>query len=713
LAHGLRPSPIAPAPNAGSDIETEGTLEILHEHRMDGRSLYHHILATDDGKRWPVDGVPRGLDLLTGDRVRLRGSPYLRGTRLLAAGASESGVAGLQVVAAAPLSNTFGAQKTLVILVNFSNDRSQPYTVTQAKATYAAVDTWFRENSYEQTSLAVDVVGWYTLPISNAGCDVAAIQLRATQAATAAGVKLAAYVRHIFAFPTTTNCGFSGLASIGGAPSSAWINGPRSTPNLAHEIGHTFGLYHSHLLACHPRVVDGTCTVQEYGDAIDVMGGNGHFNAFQKERLGWLGLGSSPPLTTVGASGTYTIDPYEFPGTGPKALKIPRGSNGQFLYVELRRNQGVDADLYRSGVFVHLGTVSDPNSSLLLDMVPETLTIVGDALLDVGKSFTDPLTGTTLTTISVSDTSATIVVGMGSMPSCIRSAPSVTASPDQGPAVPAGSVVTYTVSVTNNDSAECPSSVFSVEPVVVDGWQISADKPTPILGPGATGSTALEVTSPAVAAGSYAIAITVANTADPTLSTSVPVTYVVAAPPSSTGTTGTFADDFNRPDSPVLGNDWAVTGSLIIQSGEARNAASSASSVAVLPDLAGATQTVAASFASTNNNSAPRFSVLVRYQDPLNYYACYRQVGGSSVVRITKVQNGKETVLKSAGIGNPAANAFSTLSCQMSGTTLTLRVDGATKLSVSDATFSTGNAGYAISTKAASHRVDNFSASIQ
>ena len=43
---------------------------------------------------------------------------------------------------------------------------------------------------------------------------------------------------------------------------------------------------------------------------------------------------------------------------------------------------------------------------------------------------------------------------------------------------------------------------------------------------------------------------------------------------------------------------------------------------------------VAASFASTNNNSAPRFGVVVRYQNPQNYYLCYRQVGGSSVLRI-------------------------------------------------------------------------------
>ena len=101
-----------------------------------------------------------------------------------------------------------------------------------------------------------------------------------------------------------------------------------------------------------------------------------------------------------------------------------------------------------------------------------------------------------------------------------------------------------------------------------------------------------------------------------------------------------------------------MTGSLMIQSGEGRNQPTTTFSLAVQPDLVGATQMVEASFASTNNNSAPRFGVVVRYQNPQNYYICYRQVGGSSVLRIAKVQNGVETVLKSVGIANPAAQCL-------------------------------------------------------
>jgi hypothetical protein len=288
----------------------------------------------------------------------------------------------------------------------------------------------------------------------------------------------------------------------------------------------------------------------------------------------------------------------------------------------------------------------------------------------------------------------------------------VTASPSQSLVVQPGTAVTYTVSVTSTDSAGCSASSFALQATAPTGWQTSFDVPSLSLSPGATASATLQVTSPAVPTGSYTIVATATNSADATVSGLASVSYVVAV--AASGTAGTFTDNFDRPDSPMLDNGWSVmAGSLMVQSQEARNQSSSPFSLAVQPGLTGATQAVEARFASTNNNSGPRFSVVVRYQNLQNYYLCYRQAGGASVVRIAKVQNGVETVLKSAGIGNPVPNVFSTLSCEASGSTLTLRIDGVTKLSTSDGTFNTGSAGYAISTKAASHRADSFSATIQ
>ena len=702
-----------PSPSAKLAVELEGTLEIVHEDREDGSSQYHHVLSMDDGNRLSLEGVRHGLDLLTGDRVRVNGNRSAKAIQLQAS--SAEGLAGLEVLAAAPLSNTFGSQKTLVILVNFSDNPAQPYTVDQAKTGYGAVDAWFREVSYQQTSLATDVVGWYTLPVTTAGCDYSLIQSKARQAAAAAGVNLSTYVRQVYAFPYNANCQFAGMASVGGTPSSVWINGNTNTGILAHEFGHTLGLYHSHALNCHPSVVTPPCSIVEYGDTTDTMGGgSGHYNAFQKRRLGWLDYDLSPPITMVPGSGAYPIDAYEMPGTAPKALKIARGTTGQSFFVELRRPVGRDASLYRTGVFIHLASDSQPDSSSLLDMTPGTSPLSDDAFLDVGESFTDPVSGVTLTTLSVSSTSATIMVDMDPDSACTRSAPSVTASPGQSPAVQSGTAVTYNVSVTNTDSAGCPAASFTLQATAPTGWQKSFGASSVTTNPGATASTTLRITSPSVPTGSYTIVSAATSTTDSTLSDSASMLYNVASGGGGTGIPGTLTDNFDRPDSSVLGNGWSVmSGSLMVQSREARNTPASTSSLAIQPGLVGGTQMVAASFASTNNNGAPRFGVIVRYQNPQNYYICYRQVGGSSVLRIAKVQNGVETVLKSVGIANPAANAFSALSCQASGSTLTLRIDGVTKASAINGTFSTGSVGYAISSKAGSHRVDNFSATAQ
>jgi Gametolysin peptidase M11 len=667
----------ATPPSAGDNVELEGTLEILHEDWEDG-GRFHYFLTTPGGKRLTVDGVPSGHDLLTGDRVRVKGRQS--GKAIWLEQSSKAGPsnavsnASLEVLAAPPMSNTFGVQKVVVLLVNFSNDPRQPYSVAQARTKYADVDSFYRENSYGQTSLDVEVFGWYTLPVSNATCNISQMQTYARQAATAAGVNLSNYTRQVYAFPQTASCGFSGIGTVGGNPSSAWINAnTMSLKIISHELGHNFGLYHSHALKCSPDVLSTSCTVIEYGDITDAMGGLGHFNAFQKQRLGWLEYANSPPITTAQTSGTYTIDAYETPGSVPKAVRIPRG-NGQSFFVELRRNLGWDADMYRSGIFVHLTTDSDPNSSYLLDMAPQTSSFSADAFLDVGQSFADPYSPVSITTVSVSDTSATVMINMGA--TCTRAAPRITASPDRSIDVLPGTSVTYSLSVTNTDSPECPPSSFAVQATTpIGGWQTTLGASNVAISPGATVWTMLRVSSPAVAPGPYTIGSSVINSTTSSLSGATSVVYSVASTTAPPVTPATFTDGFDRPDSATLGNGWAaVAGSLMVQSGEARNTANATPNVAVQPGLIGPTQTVTTSFASTNNNTGPKFSVLMR----------------------------------------PAANSLFTLSCQASDTTLALAVGGVSKLSTTDSTFSTGSAGFAMSSqKLGAHRADNFSANVK
>jgi hypothetical protein len=197
-------------------------------------------------------------------------------------------------------------------------------------------------------------------------------------------------------------------------------------------------------------------------------------------------------------------------------------------------------------------------------------------------------------------------------------------------------------------------------------------------------------------------------------------TYTVAAPAGGGGTGGeggAFTDDFERPDAAALDNGWSVAaGSFKIVAGEARNNIAKTTHVAVRPELAGAIQTVQATFASVNNNLAPRFGAVLRYGGAGRYYLCYRQVGGASLLRISKVVNGVETVLKAVGVPNPVVGVPFTLSCSVSGTALTMRLDGVPKVAATDAALATGSAGFAMGGATgggASHRATTFSATVQ
>src|SRR5262249_7410638 len=149
--------------------------------------------------------------------------------------------------------------------------------------------------------------------------------------------------------------------------------------------------------------------------------------------------------------------------------------------------------------------------------------------------------------------------------------------------------------------------------------------------------------------------------------TSASLSYVVTAPAPLPvqGSAGTFTDDFGRADSPDLGSGWTlISGALQVSGGAARNAATRALHLEVPPSLSGPAQTVGMRFASADNNGSPVFGLALRYQSPGNYYRCYRTVGGTSVVRISRIVNGVETVLKSVAVPNPARGVFFTLSCQ-------------------------------------------------
>jgi hypothetical protein len=421
------------------NVEVDGTLEVRVED-------YEHYSKTRYFLNAPEGRVPLHFaknpptNFLTGTQVRVSGTWQSDSSLMLESG-STSVTTKSTTTSTAPLPNTLGAQSTLVILVNFEDaPTNQPYTVANAQsAVFGTSSSFFLENSYQQTWLTGNVVGWFTIPVSStAACNTSSIASYAKSAASAAGVNLAAYTRYVYAFPYNIPCGWAGVSVVGGSPSESWINGSLDEHTVDHELGHALGLWHSHFLDCGTSATIGSsCAIIEYGDILDTMGASQppspHYNAFQKERLGWLNAGGSPSITTATAPGTYVINAYELAGSGPNALKIlkstdPTTGAKTWYYVEPRQAVGFDAFLTTfigcgscytqnetNGVLFHIGTDGNGNTGDLLDMTPATPTEGGwfDPSLAVGQSFVDPAAGVTITTAWVTFTQAAVTVQFG------------------------------------------------------------------------------------------------------------------------------------------------------------------------------------------------------------------------------------------------------------------------------------------------------------
>ena len=415
------PDPTTP----GVPATLSGTLEVRHGDDFErGRPEFSYGLRTKTGLVELVFAGQGPRDL-GGAKIRVSGR---RSGDTLTVAADQTGT----VEQLAPANSTTRESVTVaapviksvaVILLNFSNDTSQPYSRTTAAGVVFnnanSVANFFEEESRGAVGLAGNVFGWFTIAASNAGCAWETWRSQAISAASAAGISLSSYNNIIFAWPRTTSCGWAGMAFMPGR--DTFNNGSFNLRVIGHELSHNFGVHHASSLACTsgstPVAVSSSCVTSEYGDPFTVMGSGStfHNSGEQVGQLGWLQAGE---VRTVLPGASYAVEPLLGTAAGTaKLLRVSRG-NGTWFYIDIRAPFGTYFDRWGltdaavNGVMIRISPdsatpTSAPKVTKLVDTHPETATM-SDAPLSVGRTLVDPVASLRITTESVTSAGAVV-----------------------------------------------------------------------------------------------------------------------------------------------------------------------------------------------------------------------------------------------------------------------------------------------------------------
>ncbi|WP_136487641.1 NEW3 domain-containing protein [Vibrio sp. H11] len=513
----------------------DGELEVFYEDYEDhSKSRLRHILKTANGRiELHMAEKSAVQSFSSGEKVRAHGWRFdnsEESTNSLVLENDPEALAllaqdGTSTTGSSASTNTFGEQRTLVMLINFQDNIQEPWTAQETQdLVFGPVSDYYKENSDGRTWLTGDVVGYYTLPIAST-CDSWDIYVNAKQMAEDSGVDVSRYQRLVYIFPKNSSCGWTGMGTLGGTQTRAYINGSFTMNTIGHELGHNFGLYHAEYLDCKNEIIGEGCLAITYGDTLDIMGAygvEGHFNAFNKEQLGWLSTDSGD-IVEADTEASYIIEPLETTlSDSAKGIKIPRGvdpetGQQQWYYVEYRQAIGFDSFLstkpgVTNGVVIHRSPESSTRGSQLLDMTPQSsLFDLDDAALLTGNSFTDSDAGITITTEWADSTGASVHVSF-TQATCSSSSPGVSVVANQS-SVLAGDTASYSVTVVNNDSDSCAATNYNVSAEVPDGWLSTSSVVS--LAAGATETVTLNVTpSDKVAEGSYSLSFTAVNGSD-------------------------------------------------------------------------------------------------------------------------------------------------------------------------------------------------------
>lgn len=169
------------------------------------------------------------------------------------------------------------------------------------------------------------------------------------------------------------------------------VNGEFDFRVVAHELGHTYGLYHANVWKSNDgNPLSDFGWSEEYGDLFDTMGANmggdhrTDFNPWFKSMLNWI---SAEQVLTVTSNGLYRVNRFDDPAaTGTLALRIVKDWNRNY-WIGCRRSF-TENQTMEQGAYVVWGYNYNRQSDLLC--LGQTPNNARDAALRLGGVLADP-----------------------------------------------------------------------------------------------------------------------------------------------------------------------------------------------------------------------------------------------------------------------------------------------------------------------------------
>lgn len=503
--------------NVEEAVEVTGVFQMIYQDDFENnKSQLNYFLKTADGKRYQLF-LPESIENRDnlGPKVEITVKGYKLDNYIVANSVNSRD---LIVRKSPPVPEVAGQprdKKVAIVLINFSDAKVKPFTKAQARQWMfmdpSSPAAYYKETSYGRWTLTGDVYGWFTLSSAHTDCNYYDWEAEGLAFAKKAGLVEDNYTNIMFVTGISMNCGWGGIAEVGGRLSS--INGPYNFNSdgardferqrvVIHELGHNYGAHHASGYYCvdgnnKPVAISNNCEGQEYADPFDVMGNEARqFNSYHR---GQLRLINGQDTKVVKTSGIYTLRPLGTDVPAKEVIRIPRrsGSDGKIFesyYLEYRQQSGYfdkfnpNAPLLK-GITIRLARNYKDNASfptLLIDTHPsEGDSSTGnryflDAPLLVNETFRDPNYGVEVKVLSTTQSEAKVEIKADTS-KCYPQPPNIYISPE-GQWGKRGEQLTYSVYMSNKDSINCPPAEFTLK-LSSAGFTQSQSIPSPIVLP--------------------------------------------------------------------------------------------------------------------------------------------------------------------------------------------------------------------------------------